>query len=366
MQQSLRLAELIQERIDDFLDAQTKSLEPLGPDATDMLNSARAFLRGGKRFRAQAVALGFMAAKPLDFDLPLSNDAGRVIAAASALEMFHAAALIHDDVIDRAATRRNQPAAHAAFALLHRERGWRHSATHFGVSSAILLGDLLQTWADMLLQEAVNYSPPALGRRARAHFDRMRTEVALGQYLDVVEEQLPQFAATSEQLDRASRVLLYKSAKYSVEEPLLIGAALAGASAELERVLSGYGVPVGVAFQLRDDLMGVFGDSQITGKPAGDDLREGKRTVLVTLARDELSGSIRNIFDEIFGAAELSAEQLLMLQRTIADTSARSQVEAMIQKNVALAVKFARNPEVAAAAVEPLIALAEKMAHRSF
>lgn len=364
MQHSLSLADLVQQRIDDFLDAQTERLVPLGPDCEHLLAATRDFLRGGKRFRAQAVALGFQATRPLSFDTPLSDDAGRVVTAAAALELFHAAALIHDDVIDRSETRRGRPAAHISFANFHREREWGADANHFGIASAILLGDLLQTWADSLLQEAVNYSAPAAGRRVRAHFDRMRTEVAFGQYFDVLEEQYPTFAATAEQLERATRVLLYKSAKYSVEEPLLIGAALAEATPEIEKALSNYGIPVGVAFQLRDDLMGVFGDSNVTGKPAGGDLAEGKRTVLVTLAREQLSGSVRGVFDDIFGSGELDPEQLEILRRTIIETKAPQKVEEMINKNIALATKHARNTEIAGGAVEQLIALAEKMAYR--
>ena len=162
----------------------------------------------------------------------------------------------------------------------------------------------------------------------------MRSEVAVGQYLDVVEEQRPEFAAKDEQLERSTRVLVYKSAKYSVEAPLLIGAALAGAADEQEQVLSSFGLPVGVAFQLRDDLLGVFGDSELTGKPAGDDLREGKRTVLVTLARESLPPTQRRLFDEMLGDPGLDPEQIEMMQRTIRDSGAVRRVEDMITRNI--------------------------------
>lgn len=364
MQQTQQLVELVQHRLDSFLSQKSSELTKLGPDASQLLDAAKSFLAGGKRFRAQALSLGFQAVKPLYFAQPLSDDAGRVVSAAAALEVFHAAALIHDDVIDRSATRRGNPTVHSAFANSHRAQSWRGSARHYGISVAILLGDLLQSWADELMQEAINYTPAAAGRRVREFFNRMRTEVACGQFFDVLEEQYPQFSDTAEQFERATRVLLYKSAKYSVEEPLLIGAALAGASTELEKTLSAYGVPVGVAFQLRDDILGVFGDAEISGKPSGDDLIEGKRTVLVTLARAEISGTVRNIFDELFGDATIDAQQLAMLQRTIVETGAVAKVEKMINQNIEVAKRHAKSPEIAAGAVEPLIALADKMAYR--
>ena len=162
----------------------------------------------------------------------------------------------------------------------------------------------------------------------------MRSEVAVGQYLDVLEEQQPDALPEQEQLERSTRILVYKSAKYSVEAPLLIGAALAGASEEQEQALAAFGLPVGVAFQLRDDLLGVFGDSALTGKPTGDDLTEGKRTVLVTLARESLPPTQRRLFDEMLGDPDLDGEQIEMMQRTIRDSGAVRRVEEMITRNV--------------------------------
>ncbi len=362
--QSTRLAELVQERINTFVASKRADLEPLGESIEDLLTAASDFLSGGKRIRAYCISLGFTACRELNLTSPLNNDAARVVNAAAALELFHAAALVHDDVIDRSETRRGKPSVHTNFARKHSRSGWRGQAAHFGVAAAILLGDLLQSWADELFQKAVDSSEPAAGSRARGHFNRMRTEVAFGQYFDVLEEQQTTFAPHAEQMERATRVLLYKSAKYSVEEPLLIGAALAGASTELEKTLSGFGVPAGVAFQLRDDVLGVFGNSAVTGKPSGDDLIEGKRTVLVTLTRKELNTSLRAIFDDVFGDAEMTSLQLEMLQRTIRETGALDQVEELIAKNMRLAQRFARSPEVAPAAVEKLVSLAESMAKR--
>jgi geranylgeranyl diphosphate synthase type I len=192
----------------------------------------------------------------------------------------------------------------------------------------------------------------------------MRSEVALGQYLDALEEQQPAFAEHSEQLERSTRVLVYKSAKYSVEAPLLIGSALAGADETQEAALSNFGLPVGVAFQLRDDLLGVFGDEEFTGKPSGDDLIEGKRTVLVTLARKDLPITQRRIFDDLLGT-DLDSEQVAILQRTIRESGAVDQVEDMISRNITRSMTAFRDAPLRPDAVASLTQLAERAARRN-
>lgn len=369
MDETKRLAGLIQERIGDALAAHRDELEPLGPDAAPLLDEAEAYLSGGKRLRAGFAVLGYRSIRPLDLHGEPRGELSAVLDAACALELFHAAALIHDDVIDRSDTRRGRPAAHRHFAALHRDTGLRGASAHFGLSAAILLGDLLQSWADELMQRACDAVDRATaGRdaasRARDHFNRMRSEVAVGQYLDVLEEQQPGFAPESEQLERSTRVLVYKSAKYSVEAPLLIGAALAGADGEQEGALSAFGLPVGVAFQLRDDLLGVLGDAAVTGKPSGDDLREGKRTVLVTLAREGLPPTQRRLFDEMLGDRELDGEQIEMMQRTIRDSGAVRRVEQMIARNVDRASAALDFAPLRADARERLVALADRAVRR--
>jgi geranylgeranyl diphosphate synthase type I len=365
VQETTRLAGLIQERIDDTISQHLSELETLGADPEPLLAEAKAYLAGGKRMRAQFAMLGYQAVRPLSLDSDPTGELGPVLDAACALELFHAAALIHDDVIDRSDTRRGRPAAHRHFEELHRRERWRGDTEHFGVSAAILLGDLLQSWADELLQRACDTTiHRSAAHAARGHFNRMRSEVAVGQYLDVVEEQRAEFAKQSEQLERSTRVLVYKSAKYSVEAPLLIGGALAGATPEQEQALSEFGLPVGVAFQLRDDLLGVFGDAELTGKPSGDDLLEGKRTVLVTLARESLPATQRLIFDELLGDASLDAEQLGMLQLTIRSSSAVAQVEQMIARNVERAETALDFAPLDATVRERLITLAHKAAKR--
>ena len=203
----------------------------------------------------------------------------------SALELVQASALIHDDLMDRSDTRRGEPAVHRRFEARHTAGGWRGGAAAFGDSVAVLLGDLALVWSDELLH-ASGVAPEDLAR-ARPVFDEMRTEVTVGQYLDLLTQ-----ATGDTSVELAGKVARYKSAKYTVERPLLFGAALAGAPPELSAAYSAFGLPLGEAFQLRDDVLGVFGDPSETGKPAGDDLREGKRTALVALALREASRTL--------------------------------------------------------------------------
>jgi len=200
----------------------------------------------------------------------------------SALELLHAWALVHDDVIDASATRRGKPTAHVHFAALHRERNWRGPADQFGMSAAILLGDVAQAWADDIVSRVAQarLSPDAQRRVQRVWSD-IRTEVLGGQYLDIVAE-----ASGAESIASAMNVATFKTACYTVSRPLQLGAAAAADRPDVIDIFGQFGTDLGVAFQLRDDVLGVFGDPAVTGKPSGDDLRSGKRTVLVAEAAE--------------------------------------------------------------------------------
>ena len=264
----------IGDALQDFVRTQAEWLDRLGPDAQRLVEHARVSVSGGKRFRAAFCWWGHHAvAEPAD---PVA-----LVRACASLELLHASALVHDDYMDASDVRRGRPATHRAFEQLHREHGWAASPEQYGASAAILLGDLLLSWSDELLRTCGLPADRVLD--ALGYFDLTRSEVVTGQFLDVSAQ-----ARGEADVDTAMTVLLYKSAKYSIERPLHIGAALAGASPEMITQLSRFGLPLGEAFQLRDDLLGVFGDPAVTGKPAGDDLIEGKRTVLVSLALDAL------------------------------------------------------------------------------
>lgn len=253
-----------------------------------------------------------------------------VLAAAAALEVFHAAALVHDDVIDNSDTRRGRPAAHRALEAMHRDRGWAGDAAAFGRSGAVLLGDLLVAWSDDLIEEGLAAASPSRASVARTEYATMRREVTIGQFLDIAEESAYVSEPDDRHAERALRVASLKSARYSIQQPLAIGAALAGADDSQQAALAAFGHPVGMAFQLRDDVLGVFGDEAATGKPSGDDLREGKRTVLIAYARERLAAPARRIVDELVGDPELDAAQIASLQRTIIETGALERVEQLI------------------------------------
>jgi geranylgeranyl diphosphate synthase type I len=208
---------------------------------------------------------------------------------------------------------------------MHRSHGYLGSPEDFGVGSAILLGDLCLSWSDELLM-ASGLTDSQL-QRAKPVFDEMRTELMAGQYLDLLEQVRGQF-----DLDSALTVARYKSAKYTVERPLQIGAAAAGADPDHLQKLSDFGIPLGEAFQLRDDLLGVFGDPQETGKPAGDDLREGKRTALVALAWSQADAVQRDLLRRGLGDPAITTAMVDALRDVITSTGARAQVETMIDE----------------------------------
>ena len=314
----------IQEALDEFLGEMTTRLEPLGPDAKRLLDEARRSVSGGKRFRAAFCYWGYRSVRPE------VEDERALMRACAALELLHASALVHDDYMDASDTRRGRPATHRSFEAEHRGDGWRGDAHQYGAAAAILLGDLLLSWADEMLRRCG--LPPDEVSAALDVFDLCRSEVIAGQFLDVSAQ-----ARGQADVDTAMTVLRFKSAKYSIERPLHIGAALAGGEPDTLADLAAYGLPLGEAFQLRDDLLGVFGDAGTTGKPAGDDLVEGKRTVLVALALDSATAEDAALLDRSLGTP-LDADQVDSLRRVIDESGAHAQVEKVIGELVSLAV----------------------------
>jgi geranylgeranyl diphosphate synthase, type I len=251
----------------------------------------RFVLAGGKRLRPTFAWWGWRAAGGVD------APAG-VLRAVSALELIQACALVHDDLIDDSATRRGEPTVHARWATRHADAGWAGDPTRFGAAVAILLGDVALAWADDMLHES-GLDAAALAR-ARPVWRAMRTEVLGGQFLDVQGH-----ASSDSRPETALRISRYKTAAYTVERPLHLGAALAGADDRTVSALRRYGTDLGIAFQLRDDLLGVFGDPAVTGKPAGDDLREGKLTLLVALSRAHPDRTTAAVVERAVGDPDL-------------------------------------------------------------
>ncbi|WP_425580937.1 polyprenyl synthetase family protein [Williamsia deligens] len=289
-------------------------------DLTDLVGDF--VLGGGKRVRPTFAWAGFRLAGGRCDDAH-ADAAFRVCAA---LELIQACALIHDDIMDRSDTRRGRPTVHRAVAARHRENGWLGDPDHFGVSTAILLGDLALSWADDMLAQAPLEGTVRDG--VVSVWTAMRTEVLAGQMLDVVTE-----AAADESVDAAYRVMRFKTAGYTVARPLQLGACLAGAPAEVVETLGRIGDGLGIAFQLRDDMLGVFGDPAVTGKPSGDDLVAGKRTALLAVALrrsdtddPEAARRLRSLVGRPLDDDELDAAR-----RILVDSGAAAEIETEIE-----------------------------------
>jgi geranylgeranyl diphosphate synthase type I len=322
--------EQVRPRVDALLAAYVESeralLTGFGADSAVLTDAVARMLSGGKRLRAAFCYWSFRA----HGGQPGTPEADAVLGVGAALELFQAAALFHDDVMDDSDTRRGLPAAHRTFAERHRRSGWTGNADRFGEAAAILLGDLTLIASEAQFSRATAALPLDVATRAREVFDLMRTEVTAGQYLDVLAQALPWGRDPVADEARAREVIRAKSARYSVEHPIVLGAALAGADRDARRVCTTFGLPLGEAFQLRDDLLGVFGDPAATGKPAGDDVREGKRTVLVARAMAAGDAQDRATLEGRLGVRDLSDDDVAVAARAIARTGAPDQVEELI------------------------------------
>ena len=278
----------------------------------------------------------------------------------SALELLHASALVHDDVIDSSATRRGRPTTHIRFADMHRDRQWRGPADQFGLSAAILVGDLALAWADDIVAGVA--LPDDARDRVRRVWADIRTEVLGGQYLDIVGE-----ASAAESIASAMAVNTYKTASYTVSRPLQLGAAAAADRPDVQAIFHDFGNNLGIAFQLRDDVLGVFGDPAVTGKPSGDDLRAGKRTVLLAIAL-ELADASDSAAAKLLRASvgtDLSDGQARELCDVIERVGALAAVERQIADLTGQALGVLADAPIHASAKTGLAELARLAAHRS-
>jgi geranylgeranyl diphosphate synthase type I len=339
---SSRVSKEIGETLMAFVDRQRPSLLSISDDLAPILAALAALLAGGKRLRPSFCYWGWRAAG--------GDDGGTAVAAAASLELLQASALIHDDVMDASDTRRGQPSAHRRFEAMAAAAGWG-GAESFGTGAAILLGDLCLAWSGQMYDQSG--LPADALERGRGVYDLMRTEVMCGQYLDMLEQ-----ARGTGTVETALRVVEYKSAKYTIERPLHLGAALAGAGEAVPAALSAYGLPLGIAFQLRDDVLGVFGDPAETGKPAGDDLREGKRTVLVALALERATPVQAGVVRRLLGDPGLDPAGIADLRSVIVDTGALAACEAMIETYAGRAHAALQAPPIRAEARDALTELA--------
>lgn len=340
MKSSEFLLTQVQLNLDSFCQKQRFDFEAISTDLVPVVDFTQSLLQGGKRFRALFCYWAWRSSLDHSIhrqsELELEASEAAIAGIAASLEMFHAAALVHDDLLDQSDTRRGAPAIHKRFEALHSDKKWSGSSERFGVAGSVLVGDLMLGWSSEIFGNALLHSPTReIESACRDEFSLMRVEVMAGQYLDVLEENAAGSRSLSEAVGRAEKVILYKTAKYSIEAPLRIGAAFAGADQATLNTFTSFGIPLGIAFQLRDDILGVFGDPSVTGKPAGDDLREGKRTVLVALTKEALasrSKSMSDAFEELLTSRELETQQIEFMQKLIKESGALEKTERMINE----------------------------------
>lgn len=260
---------------------------------------------GGKRVRPAFMFSGYVAAGGQAYEA--------ILFATLSVELLHTFALIHDDIIDNSSLRRGELTTHKQFEKIHKEKNLQGNGKEYGLSSAILAGDLALSFAEEILTSAP--FPQERLRRARYFFDQMKMQVLYGEYLDV----LGGFQKSLNE-DQVLQILEYKTAKYTVERPLHIGAVLAGADFEILETFSRYGIPFGQAFQMQDDLVGSFASEKEIGKPSDSDIKEGKKTLLLVKAYERATKSQKKILDAVVGNKNSSQEEVDKVRKIMKET----------------------------------------------
>lgn len=317
------LARSVRAVLADVLAARRAELTAIAPETVELIDLLGVFLQGGKLLRPRFCFWGGAAVREPD-----PEDVRRLAALGAAIELVQAAALLHDDVMDHALTRRGRPAAHVAAARTHADRGLTGDSADHGRAVAIILGDLALSWAQALVVRTVADS--AIATAVQHEFDRLTTEVMAGQYLDMLH-QAGGFDSAPDPADAALQVIRWKTVPYTVLRPLRMGAALMGAEASQLSVLDEYAIATGSAFQLLDDLLGVFGDEGTTGKTTSGDILEGKRTVLLALTEDRADGAQTRILQEVTGNASAAPQEVAEVREIMRGTGAAQAVAEMIR-----------------------------------
>ena len=341
-----KIAGRVDVRLSELLEAELARWSAFDADLSGPFSEiARLVLAGGKRLRPAFCHWGFVGAGG-DASDPMVVNAG------AALELMHAFALFHDDVMDDAASRRGEPTTHTVFSDHHADGGWAGEARRFGEGVAILVGDLAFVYADQLMAGA-----PV---EAWAIWNELRIELNVGQVLDIIGG-----VRNERRLDKAERICRYKSGKYTVERPLHLGAVLAAPhrASELVPALSAYGLPLGDAFQMRDDVMGAFGDTTVTGKPVGGDLREGKPTPLMARAVAAASPAQAEVL-ALVGRPGLADDDVARVQQVIVATGALAALETRIAELTEEAIAAVRVAPITPEARDELVQLAHAVSQR--
>ena len=343
----LEVAARVDKRLEALLAQERQRWARVDADLVPPIDEiARLVLAGGKRLRPAFCFWGFVGAggDPQD---ELVIDAG------AALELLHAFALFHDDVMDGSLTRRGEPTTNAKFESRHGAEKLAGESRRFGDGVAILVGDLAYVYSDQLMRNA--------SAQAWTIWNELRIELNFGQYLDILGS-----AMNERRREKAERICRYKSGKYTIERPLHLGALLAAPTRgdQLLPVLSAYGLPLGDAFQMRDDVLGAFGDTAITGKPVGDDLREGKPTPLMAIATARASAAQLKELQRV-GNQDLSSNDIARIQQVIRETGALDELEVVITRLTDEAIAAVQNLPFANAVRDELITLAEYVSWRT-
>ncbi|ASW91480.1 polyprenyl synthetase family protein [Mycobacterium marseillense] len=304
----------------DFV-AERRAAELAGPGIEAVGEILADFVSGGKCLRSTFMYLGWRCGAPPD---------PAALRAAASFELVHAFALLQDDVMDGSDVRRGRPSAHRQFGQWHRERGLPGPSRRFGESAAILLGDLCLIWGEQMLRDS-GVDPQRL-QRAWPRYDAMRAELAVGQFADLTND-----ARQAPGLEFVLDVARRKSGNYTVRRPLEIGAAMAGCDAHTLSQLGRYGGAVGEAFQLRDDVLGVFGSPTVTGKPGAGDLLERKATSVVVAAHQLAGSTTRRELTELANREALGEDAIARWKALIIETGAVGLIEQMISDRVASA-----------------------------
>jgi geranylgeranyl diphosphate synthase type I len=345
-QSLLDVASRVDKRLESLLAVERERWAKVDADLVPPIDEiARLVLAGGKRLRPAFCFWGFVGAggDPTD---ELVIDAG------AALELLHAFALFHDDVMDGSLTRRGEPTTNAKFEASHGADKLAGESRRFGDGVAILVGDMAYVYSDQLMRNA---SP-----QAWTIWNELRIELNFGQYLDILGS-----AMNERRREKAERICRYKSGKYTIERPLHLGALLAAPTRDdLIPVLSTYGLPLGDAFQMRDDVLGAFGDTAITGKPVGDDLREGKPTPLMAIATARANAAqLKEL--QLVGNQDLTPEQIARVQEVICETGALDELEIVITRLTDEAIAAVQNVPFAQSVRDEMITLAEYVSWRT-
>ena len=340
--------------LEDFLSVACAQLNAIDSDMAPVSAALGEFLAGGKRLRPLFAVAGYIGSQESGSD----GVAPEVYRALISLELLQACALIHDDMMDGSDTRRGAPSMHRRFESEHRLRDGVGESEHFGSAAALLMGDL----ALVLSSQALNSSGinDAQLRMVAPLFDTMKVELMAGQYLDMHAGSRHEIS-----VDDTLKIATYKSGKYTIERPLHFGGALALCSQEISSIYTAYGIPLGIAFQMRDDLLGVFGDSAVTGKPAGDDLLEGKRTALIAYALKHMNQTDVSEFMELFGDRKVSESEIERMRELIRSAGAVDFIEKLIEEKTNLAHAAADSKKISQSGQDLLRELAILATQRS-